>query len=109
MGRRVPEFEDEFQPADCILQWAWAPRALRESRFLGSAGQTPRDIALMLGVLPTAGACLKIPSCGLCALPVRRRQFSGGVRVIRVPQPRSPCRNVETWRGRRVRYCLCAV
>ena len=73
---------------------------------MGEAGQTPWQSAGDRGVLLQRGACLKIPSTGREAPPVRRRRFLGGVRVIHAPHVGvdsglasfgSAARVMETW------------
>ena len=58
----------------------------REQSCRGQGGPDTAADWKRWGVLLRGGACLKIPSTGHEAPPVRRRRFLGGVRVIRVPQ-----------------------
>ena len=54
---------------------------------MSSVGQTLRDSDTHRGVLPRSVCALRSPSVAEEAPPVRRRRSSGGVRVIRMPQP----------------------
>ena len=69
----------------CSQPWAAMPNG-GSSTLMGRVGQTSRQSAGEGGVLLLSGTCLKIPSTGQEAPPVRRRRFLGGVRVIHVPQ-----------------------
>ena len=81
-----PLTEGEFPPVSASRR-SWLVRARRFA--MSCVGQTPWKKEIHRGVLPPFGVCLKIPSCGQKAPPVRRRRSSGGVRVIHMPH-RSP-------------------
>ena len=64
----------------CAHAWQWCVSQAKWARHLGTV--------ISLGACCSFfGVCLKIPSRGLAAPPVRRRRFSGGVRVIHALQP----------------------
>ena len=77
----------EFLPVSARRR-SWLVRVRRLA--MSCVGQTPWQSDISGGVLPPLGLCLKIPSCGQSASPVRRRRSSGGVRVIHMPHADRP-------------------